>query len=215
MNLLNRPYDITIPAPELAKLLERRRSPDGLRHQITETRRGGQRAYVYPWEKMELGDFFIVPIGSRSKHSMRISFHQAAARHDFEIAVTDWTMEDGSPGFRVAVTMIGVTRAKQALDRLLDEDEKLPPSKQKYRHVPRPRYSDLTNRRKSKRKSEAAYRRRIVPKSRQTPRPDPKDNPFWADNDPEVPQPLSVMEPAPEVKLSREEVIRRAQEAAQ
>ena len=211
MNQLNRPYDVVIPAPELIKVQERRRSPSGFRHTVNKTRRGGQQVNVYPWSKMELGDFFIVPIGGRSRGSMRVGFHHAAARYDYEIAVTDWKMEDGSPGFRVAIIIIGVNRYKSMLDRLLDEDEKLPENKQKHAHVPRPRYSDVANRRKSRRRIVASQKRR--PKSRQEPRED-KPSPFWYDDEINIPTPVSGMSATPiappEVKLSREEVVRRA-----
>lgn len=73
--------------------------------------------YQYPFAKMELGDFFIVAIGSRSEKSMRIAFYQSAARHDLEIAITPWKMPGGFPGLRVCVTIIGVTTYKIAAEK--------------------------------------------------------------------------------------------------
>lgn len=110
MDAKSRPYDDFIPLPLLRDIQKRRQSPDGVLHQLKTTKRAGRVVYAYPWSKMELGDFFIVPIGNRSKKAVRIAFYQAAARHDLEISVKEWTMPDGSPGYRVGVTIIGVNK---------------------------------------------------------------------------------------------------------
>lgn len=108
----SRPYDDYIPMPVLRKIKERRRSPDGVLHEVKEITRAGRRVYDYPWKKMELGDFFIVPIGHRSERALRVAFAQGAARNDYEIAVTKWRMPDGGPGLRVCVVIINVSTYK-------------------------------------------------------------------------------------------------------
>lgn len=108
----SRPYDDFIPMPILRIIKQRRHSPDGLVHEVKTISRAGRRVYNYPWKKMELGDFFIVPVGDRSPRSMIVAFYQGAARHDLEIAVKEWTLPDGSPAFRVTVVIIQVSRYK-------------------------------------------------------------------------------------------------------
>ncbi len=106
-----RPYDDFLP--NLSKVKERRRSPTGVRHEVPVVKRGRQECFSYPWAKMELGDYFVVPIGTRSVHALRVSFHHAAARFDYEIAVRS-VDDNGEPSMRVTVTVIGVSAAKRA-----------------------------------------------------------------------------------------------------
>lgn len=116
-NLLSRPYDDFMPGDMLAKVIERRHSPDGMCHELKEISRAGRRVYDYPWPKMELGDFFLAPIGTRSEGSMRTAFHQAAARFDFEIAIKKVhgriNGEDRGTCLRVTICIIGVDKWKR------------------------------------------------------------------------------------------------------
>lgn len=193
INVLSRLYDDVIPSDMLSKIIERRRSPDGRPHIVKEIKRAGRKVYDYPWSKMELGDFFTVALNGRSEHAMRNAFHQGAARHDLEIAITPWKMPGGFPGFRVCVTIIGVTRWKRAAER---------------EGVKGIRYSDgkWTVR---KRKWEHENRNKPAPSS-----PPPKkskidkSNPFWADNEPVSPQPGEAA--PPERHLTRAEMRRLA-----
>lgn len=195
-NLLSRPYDVVIPAPLLSEVVERRRSPTGKQHLVREIKRAGVVSYAYPWDKMELGDFFVVAIGSRSPKALRVAFAHAAARHDFELAVTPWTMQDGQPGFRVCVVIIGVTPWKL---------------KAEGKGVKGIRFSDGRWRGR-KRQWEKDHRNKgkasgPAPK-RTTPSKIDKSNPFFADGDPELPAP--TMATAPEMALTREQMVARA-----
>lgn len=176
MAAISRPYDDFIPAPLLAKIKLRRHSPDGLVHEVKEITRAGRRVYDYPWKKMELGDFFIVPIGDRSEKALRVAFAHGAARHDLEIAVTKWRLPDDEWGFRVAVVIIGVSQYKHlALNagisgiRISDG-----------RWTARRRRWETENRTKRGRKD-----KQPEPLKTKAKQPD-LSNPFWADDEPEA-----------------------------
>lgn len=190
-NHLSRPYDDVIPVRLLAQIQERRRSPDGVQHQVQELRRGSDRVYHYPWPKMELGDFFIAPIGTRSPKAMRIACHQAAARYDFEIAIAE--VEVGiQKALRVTVTILNLSQWK---------------IKAEAAGIKGIRHSDgkwLERRKKWYAETTPPTKLKITAKNAHL-----LDNPFHADHDPELPPPDTTMTPAPEVKLSREEVIQR------
>lgn len=113
-----RPYDDFIPASLLPRVLARRENPDGERHQIGTTRRAGRTVNKYPWDKMQVGDFFEVPIGDKSEKAMRIAIAHAAARIDAEIAVRLVKDSKGQHCFRVTVVIrdvsIYVNLAKKA-----------------------------------------------------------------------------------------------------
>lgn len=210
-NVKSRSYDLAIPPAVLAKVVERRRTPDGLCHDVNEIKRAGRRVYDYPFAQMELGDFFIVYIGNRSEKALRIAFYQAAARNDYEIAVTPWKMPGGSPGLRVTVVIIGLTRYKRELDRMLDMDAALPKDERLFKGVKRPKYSDgkwAGRKRIWERdtRQRSGSRAALAPKEKK-----PKSNdPFWADNDPELPIDKALAAVQPEQHLDRAEAIRRA-----
>lgn len=169
----SRPYDILIPAPILDRIKDRRHSPDGVVHEVKTVVRAGRRVYNYPWSKMELGDFFIVPIGGRSKKAMRVAFQQAAARHDMEIAVKEVVLPDGSPAYRVTVVIIQVSRYKLAAVEEGITGVGLSDGrwKSRKRRWARQKYSTKSSESSS-----------LSPKIRTTP---DLNNPFWADEEDE------------------------------
>lgn len=155
----------------LTRIKQRRHSPDGLMHEVKTITRAGRRVYNYPWSKMELGDFFIVPIENRSRNALRVAFQHGAARHDLEIAVKEWTLPDGSPAYRVTVVIIQVSRYKLAAIN---------------KGVPGIRISD--GRWKARKRKWYRERSKDAKPARRTPPPAPKKpstrnlyNPFWAD----------------------------------
>lgn len=165
----SRPYDDFIPAPMLERIKQRRFSPDGIQHRVKKTLRAGKLVNDYPWKRMELGDFFIVPIDGRSKKAMRVAFQQGAARHDLEISVKEWTLPDGSLAYRVTVVIIQVSRYKLAAVKA---------------GISGIGFSDGRWRGRKKKWAQQKYNKRAV----RTPPPAPKkpstrnlDNPFWAD----------------------------------
>lgn len=213
-NQLSRPYDVAIPAPLLAKIEARRFSPDGLMHNVPVTKRGGKRAYKYPFRKMELGDFFIVPLDGRSEGSMRTAFYQAAARLDLEIAIKPWKLEGGVPGLRVTVVIIGVNGYKRKAEDFGVKS----------------RYSDgkwKARRRVWERDNRPSRPGRSRQKENDTPfrrePPDKHTNPFWADAEDHQPLAIDVaianantsqLLSEPTETLTREERLKRALAAA-
>lgn len=133
-NLLDRPYDVAIPGNLIAKIKERRHSPDGQPIAVREKGRGSERVFVYPWRKMQLGDFFVAPIGDRSEKSMRTAFYQAAARHDFEIAVKPYKLPGGAPGLRVTLVIIGVKQYRIKSDEFTGKKTTISDGRWKQRH---------------------------------------------------------------------------------
>lgn len=199
-NLLTRPYDDHVPAPLLRGIVERRQSPTGVCHTVPEVRRAGRRCYAYPWSKMLLGDFFVVAIGDRSEQALRTAFAQAAARFDFELAVVKLKDDYDQPALRVTLTVIGVTQWKKAAEKA-----GVSVAYSDGRWKARKRRWEEANRKRPDKPAPPAEGKR-------------KDKPFWKDNDPELPIPGSSTGPnlgpvvavEPEVKLTREQMLKRA-----
>lgn len=187
---MKRPYDDHIPAPELKAIQGRRFSPTGVMQKISKVSRGGIAVWSYPWNKLELGDFFIAPIEERSETAMRVAFHQMAAKRDWEISLAKITVGQGEPALRVTLTIINVTRYKHLAEKA----------------GCKMRWPKDDRRNKYKAKNQKRSERRRNAKKPSPPKPR-IDNPFWAD-EPEDFSPPPVF--APEVKLSREEALRRA-----
>jgi len=93
--------------------MRRRISPDGVERNIRTFKRGKEVVYAYPWTKMLVGDFFVAPVGGRSKAGMQVAFRQAAARHDIEVSIQPWTMGDGSEAFRVIKVQENIKAVKR------------------------------------------------------------------------------------------------------
>lgn len=185
----SRPYDDFIPGNLLLRVQARRENPDGIRHQIGTTRRAGRTVNKYPWDKMQVGDFFEVPIGTKSEKAMRIAFNQASARMDAEIAVRLVKDSKGQHCFRVTVVIrdvsIYVNLAKKAGCKVnRSSDGKWLARKRAWNK--RPRNSAP-----------------VKPE----PAPVPKPAPVRELEIPEQKGPV-----APDAKLTREEVLRRAME---
>lgn len=192
---LHRPYDVAIPTEQRLKVIERRRSPDGLPHPVPEVRRGSQRVYSYPWSKLQIGDFFIVRAEGRSVKAMKVAFYQAAARHDYEVVVSE-IVHEGIPSLRVTLTVIGVNRYKAIAEDKHDAKGVT--------------YSDgrWKARRREYRQAKNPAKTKVDPKNEEA-RPA-----FWADHDPELLVPISKSIVAPEVHRTKEEIRRRALELA-
>lgn len=114
-SIQKRPYDDFIPGNILARVLERRRCPDGLEVPVTQTNRAGRLVNVYPWGKLELGDYFFVSLRGHSERAMRVGLHQAATRLDYEIAIAP-AEYNGFPHLRVTLVIIGKLRYMRAAD---------------------------------------------------------------------------------------------------
>lgn len=188
-NVLHRPYDRAFPDDMRDAVQERRRAPTGFEHEVKIARRGDDEIQCYPWKELELGDFFLARVSGNEK-SLRIAFYQAAARHDYEIAILP-VERDGLPFLRVTLVVIGVNKYKAAAE------------KQGAKGI---RYSDgkWNKRRNRWRKSRAD--------TRQPPKPKPAPKPKWQDDDAPLAIDLAIQEaaPPPDVHLSRAEMLKRA-----
>lgn len=185
----SRPYDDFIPGNLLSRVLARRENPDGIRHQIGTTRRAGRTVNKYPWDKMEVGDFFEVPIGNKSEKAMRVALAHAAARIDAEISVRLVKDSKDQHCFRVTVVIrdvsIYVKLAKEA-------------------DVPVNRSSDgkwLARKRAWNKRPRTS----APPPPKAEPKPEQEPAPARELEIPEQKGPV-----APEAKLTREEILRRA-----
>jgi hypothetical protein len=88
--------------------------PDGAERKVVSKLVGGKWRHRFPWEQLNDGDFFIVPITGNDR-AMRVSFQQAAARHDIEISIHPSRV--GPPGeevdgFRVCRIIGGIHKIK-------------------------------------------------------------------------------------------------------
>lgn len=183
-----RVYDDFLPAPLLKLVLARREHPDGRRHPLSSTIRAGRQVTVYPWDKMEVGDFFEVPIGDKSERAMRVALNQAAARLDAEIAVRLIKDSKNQHCFRVTLVLFGVrgylaTAAKAGV------------------HV-----SPRSDGRWRERKNRWAKGQKAKPRPVRAYTPEGQEVVM-------IHQPTGEF--APEVKLTREEILRRAMEQSQ
>lgn len=168
----DRYYDEVMSADTLKAVRERRKSPTGLMHKVGLAVRNGEEVYVYPYRKMELGDFFIAPLLGRSEKAMRTSFKQAAARLDYEFVIHPIKDRQGRDALRVTLTVIGVAKYKVAWEHR--HGKKVAISEGKWRNS--------RKRREASAKADAQARGswQPVPSQQQTPRYlDPKD---WKDD---------------------------------
>lgn len=119
--MITRPYDKFIPSTLLSIVRRRRDSPNGYPHSVGKKKHGNTEVYDFPWDRMELGDFFVVKTEGRKK-VLLTSFRQVAKRRDWELVVRDWKV-DGEPGLRVTLTLMDVSIYKQALQKSLLQSE--------------------------------------------------------------------------------------------
>lgn len=189
---LSRYYDDHIPADILAKVIECRRSPSGLEHKVKTDLRGSEEVLRYPFNQMELGDFFIARLGGRTEASFRTIVRQAAARLDCELIITPWRIPSGGKAFRVCLTIIRVSRYKLAWERATGKEVKVSDGKWKARR----RQRDASN-------------KSVPGPAIQAKKLSKLNNPFWADNEPPPPEPETDAAPKEE-RLSRAEMLRRA-----
>lgn len=111
---LSRLYDAAMDKRLLAATRARRECPDGRELRVETAVRGKTRVSLYPWDKMQLGDFFIVPTMGRPRTHFDVRFRQAANRRDWELTITPWGIgSNKTPGLRVALTCIGITELKR------------------------------------------------------------------------------------------------------
>lgn len=190
---MSRYYDDAIPAPLLAQIKERRRSPTGLMHQVKVGYRGEEEILRYPFKHMELGDFFIVSTIGRSEKSMRTVFRQAAARYDYELFISPWKMPHDPNGLRVCLTIINVNQYK--LKWAADNNTEVQISNGRWKNT---------------RKMRAKHRRERQGSWVTIPRAKPA---FTSDKEPPLPPGLRVGENvtfAPDVPVDPDEIRRRA-----
>lgn len=118
---VKKPWDVAISDPVyLQKIRDRRATPDGKEWLVTHKVRAGVPVYQYPWSKMQIGDFFIVP-QLRHGRAQLGSFAQAAQRYDFELSVRSWEIHDGehvTDGFRVTLVFIGIRGLKRRANNI-------------------------------------------------------------------------------------------------
>lgn len=122
--MLIRPYDMAFPSDghhSLVTIKKRREHPTGELREVRQIERGNEVVNEYPWDKLELGDFFLAPIGLRSKQAMRVGFARAAARHDFEIMVVE-AEHNNQKCFRVTLTVINLRQWKKKAQQHHDAD---------------------------------------------------------------------------------------------
>lgn len=108
----SRPYDVAFSKDTLVLVKERRKHPTGELHDVKLQERGNKLVSSYPWDKMELGDFFHAPINGRSVQSMKVWFFRCAARRDYEISIHPMKW-DGEDCLRVTLTYIGINSVKK------------------------------------------------------------------------------------------------------
>lgn len=118
MKILDRPYDCAYTPEQRREAHIRRDGPTGMRHKVSTKTKMGKIENVYPWDNMMDGDFFVVPIGKRSKRAMTNTFYQAAARHDMEIKIESFNFAEGQPGLSVT-RVIGNLHATKLLAKYL------------------------------------------------------------------------------------------------
>jgi len=178
-------YDIVMSPEFLAAVRERRNHPDGQMHDVKYVLRGNVRVLSYPWHKMELGGFFLAPIGERSEKAMRVTFAHTAARLDIEVSVSKYTDELLGPVLRVTLVLFGLRALKIKAEQ--------------HHNVEGLKYSD--GRWLSTRKARAKTKpKRVVPVNANKPKP-ADDVSFAA---------RAKIEPEPDIFYTREEMIKRA-----
>ena len=118
-NLYHRPWDRLLSVPGLKHMRDRRENPDGVERKVRQVQRGGEWINVYPWDKMQDGDFFVVPLRygtERDKRTFTSIFRSAACRYDYEIQIIQWTLNiegEERPGFRVTRIQPGLASLKR------------------------------------------------------------------------------------------------------
>ena len=112
MSVNDRPYDVAMSDELRAAVRERRKHPDGLMHPVKVEMRGNTEIQAYPWDKMKLGDFFIVPLRGQKPGPLSVRFRQAAARRDWEITIVQ-VVYGTEPSLRVCLTLLDVSELKK------------------------------------------------------------------------------------------------------
>jgi len=85
-----RPWDRGIPRDLLPKVRERRVSPDGRAHEVTQGQRGGKPINIYPFAAMKDGDYFIVLCDDKKRAAaIKVHMRQSSSRHDAEFFCAD------------------------------------------------------------------------------------------------------------------------------
>lgn len=110
----SRPYDRFMSDVVRQSAMLRREAPDGVRHSLRVSTRGPSKEehYEYPWAKMKLGDYFVVPLRGRRSDALAVRFRQAAAQRDWELAIARVDV-DGEPHLRVCLTVVDVSKYKR------------------------------------------------------------------------------------------------------
>lgn len=191
--VLHRPYDIAFSPTMRMEVIERRRHPTGFPIGVKEVLRGKEYIYQYPFSRMELGDFFEVPIGRRSESSMRVAMHQSAHRRDLEIAIHRIPRDDGNYLLCI-VTVIGITKWKTKAR--LEHDASNVRFSQENRHTRK-------NRDKLRRERKLKSSNNLLPSGR-TPMAAKMEEIFTN------PSPPLEPEPTPVAQLTRAEIIERS-----
>jgi hypothetical protein len=106
----HRPWDKAINPSILKLVRDRRVTPDGIERFAKSIVHRGKGKYLYPWNEMQVGDFFVVRIVG-SKDAMIVHFRQTAARKDVELSVRVWDV-DGEKALRVTKVLDGVNQIK-------------------------------------------------------------------------------------------------------
>ena len=111
-NNAHRPYDRFMGSRALKKAHKLRINPDGACHSVKWKTISTGIIPIYPWKKMLLGDYFLVPIRDKSTSSMKVAMLQAAARYDYELSVVRAFDSKKVPCLRVTLSAIGVRIAR-------------------------------------------------------------------------------------------------------
>lgn len=119
-----RPYDDQMPEIVRNAAVARRKLPDGVCHPVRLTTRGlkQEEHYEYPWDRMKLGDYFLVPLRGRKTEALAVRFRQMAARKDWELSIVR-VEHLGEPHLRVCLTVLDVSqyRGQKSDGRWLDQ----------------------------------------------------------------------------------------------
>ena len=107
---MERPWDVALTTAARKRAFDNRKNPTGDKVPVAEAERAGKTVNVYPWTKLEEGDFFVAKVRG-SENAMLTTFRQAAAKHDMEVAIHPWDDEE-SQYFRVTCVLKGISRIK-------------------------------------------------------------------------------------------------------
>lgn len=110
-----KPWDCALASETACAVRKRRMNPDGVEHPVSRKLTKAGLRNILPWGALGDGDFFIVE-ANKAVDAQRVSFCQAAARHDIEISVHPWKIntDGGEPisAFRVIRVIGGIRKIK-------------------------------------------------------------------------------------------------------